>query len=1242
MKAQFTGYKLACSFFVCLAALLLSAAVSVAQSSGTAALTGAVTDLSGASLANVTVTATNLGTNQQRTMTTGPDGIYKFALLPPGNYRVQFSAKGFKTTEVPAVTIEVTETATVDRVLEVGTVTESVTVQAAAEALQTESSTLGGTVTGRSITNLPTASRNYTEILGLSAGTSGAPENAASFGKGTQDLSVNGSGPVENNFQMDGVSINSTAGFSANDISGIYPGVAVPSPDAIEEFKVQTSNFDASYGRNSGANVNVVTKSGTNQVHGTAFEFLRNSVLNADDYFYPKSSPGEPARQTLNQNQFGGTIGGPIRKNKLFYFLSYQGTRSKNGEDPSIAEAYGINMLPIPSGTRSTDKTSTWAQSLAALNCPANNTGPYQHDYSALTGGPALLCDGSNLNQVALNLLNVKGPASSGGYYIPANDSPGCSPNGNILGYYTCNFTDTVVRNEDQGSGNLDYMINSKNTFAVRFFQSLATEPTYGDELPGYVNSGEYTNTNGLLRLTTVVTNNFVNEARASYQRLYSHAGDSLPAGDDPTDLGMTTIEPAGSPAGSLPPAMIMVQANTILNGFIFPVWTAENQFEYADQISWSHRSQTIRAGAEFEKDQWNFIHDGIERSLVVIGNWNDLLVGQKGNILSCALCVKAIPQGLLHWYRLPATSAFVQDDWKVRPRLTLNLGVRWELGGEVSDAGGNATNIWPSLLATVANSQMPFNLTACGGAMCSTSLVGNVVAKNSIGRYGQPPTGVLVASTNSPLLSHAPYSNFAPRMGFSWQPWSSLKLLVRGGGGIFYDRVGIESVVPAMEQGNPYSATLNYAFPNSGTLQDLFPAAASTPMPGYQGRYFDAACVTFGFCNYATGTFFPGSPGSSGLSTPMLNDKIHTPLVRQYSLGLQYEFKSGWVLDLGYAGSSGINLLDTDQNLNTAQLIPAGDSITLNGSGGAVSVTTNTKANAAARVPFVGYQPTGVEQTSFNGISNFNSLQADVKHQFGHGLTMQAAYTWSKTLTDLYNGSANGNIAADLGQQYGPASFNHTNRFIVNYNYDLPFGKEATGIEGKLISGWNVSGVSIFQSGDPIQIIDERLGAGYGLSSSSSMGVGWTRPNLCPGMTVADVVAKGSVRSKLNSYFNKNAFQRYDQSNILTCPLPQVPNSGGDSTATDVGNLPPMAVTGPGENNWDISLMKATKLREGLTMQFRTEFYNAFNHAQFSDPVTGNGSSGYFANVDTETFGQITTSSVNPRLIQFAARFVF
>ena len=661
MKTQSTVDKLAYSFFACLAALLLSAAVAVAQSSGTGALTGIVTDPSGASLANVTVTATNIGTNQQRTMTTGSDGIYKFALLPPGNYRVKFSARGFKTTEVPSVTIEVTETMTMNRALAIGAITQSVTVQGGAEALQTESATVGGTITGRSIVNLPTASRNYTEILGLSTGSTGAPENAAAFGKGTQDLSVNGNVPTSNNYQMDGVSINSAAGFSENDVAGIYPGIAIPNPDAIQEFKLQTSLYDASYGRNAGANVNVVTKSGTNQFHGTVFEFFRNSVLNADDYFYPKQSPGIAAHQTLNQNQYGFALGGPIRKNKLFFFTSYEGTHAKNGVDPAIAEAFGINLPPIPAGPRSTSPSSAWARQLAALNCPANNPGKRQFG-SFIPGQPQLACDGSNLNPVALALLNVTGPASSGGYYIPANNSPGCNPitSGPLAGFTTCNFIVPVVRIEDQGIGNLDYMINGKNTLSTRYFQSVATQPTYGDELPGYSNPGEYQNSNALIRLTSVVTSNFVNEAHVSYQRLYSHAQDELPQGDTPGNLGMATIEPAGSAAGSLPPPMIMIQGNTILNGFLYPVWTAENEYEEGDEISWLHGAHSIRAGGGFEKDQWNFTHDGIERGMVIIGNWDDLLVGQPGNIVQCAECIKASPAGLNHWYRVPTVDAFV------------------------------------------------------------------------------------------------------------------------------------------------------------------------------------------------------------------------------------------------------------------------------------------------------------------------------------------------------------------------------------------------------------------------------------------------------------------------------------------------------------------------------------------------------------------------------------------------------
>src|SRR5580658_6019075 len=329
------------SAWLAIASLLMliaaSASTLMAQSAGTAALAGAVTDPSGASVPNVTVTITSNATGQTRTATTGPDGTYRFTLLPPGTYHVSFAASGFKTSEVGSVNLNVTETPELNRTLEVGQQTDQVTVEATAETLQTQSSTLGTVAGTAEVTGLPLSNRNYTQILSLSAGANAAVNDARSLGKGTQDMSVNGNSPGSNNFQMDGVAINSIAHpDTANDVN-IYAGIGIPSPDAIQEFKVQTSTYDASYGRNPGANVNVLTKSGSNQFHGDAFEFFRNADLDANDFFYNRDSCTAYAsgqncpHQVLNMNQFGGTIGGPIKKDKIFFFGSYEGTREKNG-----------------------------------------------------------------------------------------------------------------------------------------------------------------------------------------------------------------------------------------------------------------------------------------------------------------------------------------------------------------------------------------------------------------------------------------------------------------------------------------------------------------------------------------------------------------------------------------------------------------------------------------------------------------------------------------------------------------------------------------------------------------------------------------------------------------------------------------------------------------------------------------------------------------------------------------------
>ncbi|MGD0136049.1 MAG: hypothetical protein ABSE57_28725, partial [Bryobacteraceae bacterium] len=814
-------------------------------------------------------------------------------------------------------------------------------------------------------------------------------------------------------------------------------------------------------------------------------------------------------------------------------------------------------------------------------------------------------CSGANISQTALNILNVKLP--NGQYYLPGSTTGG---------FQQVDLSIPSKYTGDQYLANADYLINSKNTLAMRYFftEDPQQTPFSISSIPGTPSSSYYANTDSSVKLTTLITNTFINELHGSVERNIANGHDTAPYTNQ--QVGITGIVPQET----LPPVMVIVGAYNI-GGTLAPYVGPATQIQYGDQVSWSHGKHTIRAGFEYEWLQWNLSFASLLRGFLFTPGFNDFLIGRPGcgdpscfsnystgttgaplgTWFECLFCVRSGSNGIIHGYREHDMNAFVQDDWKVSSKLTVNVGVRWEYDGAFGDAFGNLTNVWPTLMQGVTPPTTP--------QASGTSLIGYVVPANFASHYGAPPAGVTTTSSDFPTKNSVPLSNFGPRIGFAWQPLNKGKLVIRGGAGLFYDRVGSSKFVHAVEQGDPYALTLDYSGPGAVpySLANPFPSNAL----GFSPRYFD-----------------PATGANSSLNTPFY-ETIHTPLTRQYNFGFQYEFLPQWVLELGYVGSSGINQANYNHNYNLAQL--ASPTNPING------VTTNTELNAVYRVPYLGYQPIGVQGTAYDAVYNYNSLQATVRKQFSHGLNMQAAFTWSKDLTDLQNcaigcvgdGQTNSNNADNLAQQMGPAAFSHPLRFVLSYNYLLPFGNP-NGALGVVAKGWSVSGTTIVQNGTPLTFTNTAGGTAYygGANPGSGEG-GSSTSQLCPGVTYGQIGTTGSMTNRLGGnsggpgYFNTSAF----------CAPPVAPYSTDGSTL--FGNSGIGVILGPGQVNFDFSVQKVTYITEKKQILFRAEFFNLFNHAQFNNPVTTQNTLG-------STFDVIQSAATNPRIIQFGVKFLF
>jgi hypothetical protein len=1128
---------------------------SLAQTAATGAIAGVVTDPSGAVVENAKIVVRSETTGDSRSAISASNGTFVVSLLPPGAYTVRASRDGFKELVRTGLTIHVTETAVANFLLSVGAPSEVVTVTSQAELLDTHDPALGKVTSELTVSSLPLVTRNYTQIIGLSPGVATEVTNATALGRGTgsdaagaNGFSVHGGSTNDNNYQVNGVEVNDLMG--SGSFSG---GIAVPNPDTIQEFKVQTGQYDASYGRNAGANVDLVTKRGTNTIHGTAFEFFRNDVLNANDYFLNEN--GQP-RPVIKQNQFGGSLGGPILRDKLFYFGSYQGTRQRNG----LGGGNCISTVLSPALTED--------RSAAALG--------------ALFNGPtegAIAADGSNISPQSLALLNRTG--ANGQFLIPTPQTVDASQPFFTQGSST--FSQTCPFTEDQFLVSIDYLYSTKSSVSGRFFYSndsqTASLPTNGNisgsAVPGFPQANDNQFRVFSLTHTYTLTPRVINQATIGYHRLVGAIDQSEPF--TYSDLGVT----APDFINPFPEIGVVGSFQTGGNGQGLSL--TQNKYSMSDSVLWSSGRHLIHFGGGVERAQINqtdfHFFGGIE-----FPDYTQFLLGSGSFTLD-------VPGLFDRYYRTWDWNLFAQDDIKISPQFTINLGLRYERLGDLADELGRNASFDPARADhTGAGSQ-----------------AGYIVASNLTG-VDLPP-GVIRAPNEAATYGLG-QNTWSPRVGFAWQ-LAGAQVVLRGGYGIYYSRTTAQPVLQELT-GPPFGQIRFIQGLNIPFAEPFPPAPALPSFPAYTAATCD----------------IPLLAGDGCLSFVNVSANVKPPVTQNYSLNTQVELLPNLALEIGYQGARGTRLWEF-RNFNQAGF--ASPEHPINGE------TENTFFNITPRTPVPGISPLGAGQVMSSGGSWYNALVTSLSKRFSHGLQLLASYTWSSALgtsQEFATGTQLGGVA--LGDQnnprarYGWDDFVRPHRFVFSGVYQLPgFDQKRSGI-GKLLRGWSLAGVTTIQSGQRLTV--------SATNAQNVFGVVTDRAPFsnAPGCN-NQFVTSGSVQSKLTEYINTPCFD-------LT--LNSYPIIGADGIGTGFGTSGIGEVVGPNQNNWDIAFIKRTVLSKDdrVSLDFRAELFNAFNHPQFANPALDAGLSAPELGLVASNpgFGQITAMSTNPRIIQLALKLSF
>jgi hypothetical protein len=1078
-------------------------------------------------------------------------------------YKLRINKPNFETLRLSRLNISVTETLRIELHLALAPVTTRVQVFSVPPIVQLDSAALGRVVNESGVSSLPLATRNFAQITGLSPGVVVGVSNAGELGLGGTALSqisksndgvfAHGMRSYDNNWQLDGISVSDVQ--SSGSSSG---GIPIPNPDAIQEFKVQTGLYDAAYGRYGGANVSLITKAGGDAVHGTVFEFFRNEALNANDFL--RNQTAQP-RSVLKQNQFGFSLGGPVKKEQLFVFGSYQGTRQTNGlaaGQSRIACSASISEPPLTN-----DRS---AEALGKL-------------FGGMTGelgGAAIKPDGSNINPVALALVNFKLP--DGSFLIPTPQSVDASRAFATQGFSVfslpCHF------NEDQLETSVDFLASQKTKIAARLFfadddQTVTFPGNFFNPISN-IQGFQSPSDNGYrvfsLAHTHTFSGNSVNEARIGYVRSRSSTNSTAPL--KWSDVGVAEGEMNNN--NSAPNLNIL---GSVQLASAFPRRFALNSIVFGDNFSVIHEAHTVRLGGSFTRLQDNFSETGFG-SFVEFLSWPDFLLGlnavSNGTGGFSNVFASIDDFGLFdREYRTWEGAGFAQDDYKISKSLTLNIGFRYERIGQFGDKLGRNS----SFDFSKANPNPPLGGSLDGYIVASNfqgALSPGVVrANNTFGNYGQGQ------------------NTFAPRIGFAWQilPRTS-RLVLRGGYGMYYSRPTGQAFFQNAN-GAPYTLLRNSigSANANATFQEPFAQPFPTPESFPQFPPYSPTSST---------TIYTVAPG------------FRPAMIHQFSLNSQGELKEGWLVEVGYVGTRGTHLQRT-RSLNQALNASLEDPIR--------GVTSNTVANIPLRVPVMGIPADSLDEVESEGSSWYNGLEVSLTKRVSHGLQFLASYTFSKTLdtdgADI-NGTSAG-TALTLGdqnsprQRWGRASFDRTHRFVLSETWIIP--SPASGFQRELLGGWELAAVATIQSGTALTIADTNANNVFGISED--------RAQLSGKCTKSQLVRGGSVDSKLNGYFDVSCF---------TTP----PIIGADGIGTAFGNSGTGIVDGPGQANLDIALSKAAQLdwpREKSSVVFRAEFYNAFNHSQFSNPDT---------NFASPTFGVISGTAVNARVGQLALSLNF